>query len=321
MAELSDLMAEVPESILNGEEAPIEDDASNDDTELEQQELVDDGADDDSEDVSEDHSDDDSADDTSAEADSDEDSDDDDYVIQSLNEEKPTPEENKNLPNQITETDEGKYILSKLQPISVRIVTADDKIETVQVYGEAQLPRDFKGFASKYEEVQFNKAIVLQENRALDAQREFRNNRQTIEQQQFQEVVNRGIMEDLQDLRKEGLFPKFKGEPGSKEFDNSEGAKEFDRVMEFMNDYNDKALEASQRGRDFRRIGFREAYTMLHGPNPKAAEQREQQARRAVAQRTATRRGTQPTNRGTLPRVTNINDLADEFQQFVGSNN
>jgi len=207
-----------------------------------------------------------------------------------------------------------------LAKIQVRIIAADDSVKTVEVYGWGDLPRDYKGFATKYEEGIFQQAANAQELKARDLQAQFRNNKTQADTEAYVQRENRAISEDLTELRQEGLFPKFKGQPGTKEFNESDGAKEFDKVVDFMNKQNDQYGKAAQSGKAYRHIGFREAFIMLNGPDPKAADKADDKARRTAAGKLTSSRGTSSdTTQVSTKRVTNITELGEEFAQFVGS--
>lgn len=216
--------------------------------------------------------------------------------------------------------DEGAFILQNLSKIPVRIIAADDSIKTVEVYGWGDLPRDIKGFATPYEQGVFTQAVQAQELKARELQSQFRANKMQADTEAYVQRENKAIAEDLTELRQEGLFPKFKGQPGTKEFNESAGTKEFDKVIAFMNEQNDRYGKAAQTGKAYRHIGFREAFIMLNGPNPKAADQAEDKARREAAGKLKSSRGTAAdTKPVSTKRVTNITDLGEEFASFVGS--
>lgn len=220
---------------------------------------------------------------------------------------------------------ENSYILENLTKIAVRVLVpgakeGDPAIEkTVEVYGYGDLPRDYLGFASQYEAGVFNQAVISQENRARELQNEFRNSKMQSDMADYTRKENKAIADDLTDLRREGLFPKFKGTPGSKEFNDSEGAKEFDKVVAFMNDRNRQYQRVANNGGAYRHIGFREAYDMLHGPNEKTAQKSESASRRAAAKRLTTSRGTKAGQRNVSSKpVTDLKDLEEEFASFSG---
>src|SRR5882724_8155451 len=215
--------------------------------------------------------------------------------------------------------DEGTFILQNLAKIQVRIVAADDSVKTIEVYGWGDLPRDYKGFPTKYEEGIFQQAANAQELKARDLQTQYRNNKMQADTEQYVQRENKAIAEDLTELRQEGLFPKFKGTPGTKEFNDSAGAKEFDKVIAYMNEQNDRYGKAANSGKAYRHIGFHEAFIMLNGPNLKAADKAEDKARHETAGKLTSSRGTAADSKQvSTKRVTNITELGSEFAEFVG---
>lgn len=251
----------------------------------------------------------------------------DDFIISADEEDEPTPPAaDKPAAGTPAVTDENTFILQNLNKIAVRIMVPGEKpeddpiVKTVEVYGYGDLPQNYLGFATPYEQGVFSQSVVAQETKASQLQQQFRNQKMQSDMNDYTRKENSAIAEDLTDLRKEGLFPKFKGTPGTKEFNNSDGAKEFDKVIAFMNDRNRQYQKAANEGKSFRHIGFREAYDMLNGPNPKAAEKREQAGRKAAAGKLRSGGGTRSTekNISTQP-VQNITDLEGEFASFIGS--
>ena len=215
-------------------------------------------------------------------------------------------------------TDEGKFILDGLSKIPVNIVVAGpdgkDVVQLVEVYGYGDLPSTFKGYANPLEGERFRGAVVNQELKARELKAQFAATESQRLNETFVAKENAAISEDLTELRQEAVFPKFKGLPGSKEFNGSAGAKEFDRVVDFMNKENAKYVEAANKGKAYRHIGFKQAFYMLNG-DVKSRETAEGKARKAVAGRVKSKGGTTASLQKKTPRVvTNIMDLADEFQ-------
>lgn len=222
-------------------------------------------------------------------------------------------------------TDEGQYILTNLPKIAVNVVmpkadgSEGNEVRQVQVYGFGDLPKNMLGFVSEYERGIFIMNANNNETKARELQSEFRQNKTKVETDLYVKKENKMIADDLTDLRKEGIFPKFKGVPGSEEFTQSPGGKEFDRVVAYMDQKNAEYGRAAQQGRAFKHIGFREAFEMLNGPNLKKAQQQDTASRRAAAAKLKGSRGTKSdTKVVSTKRVNNINELADEFATFAG---
>lgn len=254
--------------------------------------------------------------------DSEEENNDGDYFTDPEEEEKPATQPVTQQPQMDTESN---YILTNLSKISVQLVmpSADGKSDEIQkfdVYGWGDLPKNYKGFASPYEQGVFTASAQNNETRARELQGEFRQNKVKADTEVYIQRENKAVAEDLTELRREGIFPKFKGIPGSREFDESAGAKEFDKVVAYMNEQNDKYGKAANSGKAFRHIGFREAFVMLNGPNTKANEKKDMEGRRNAAAKLKSGRGTSSdTKTVSTKRVSNITDLADEFASFAGN--
>lgn len=223
-------------------------------------------------------------------------------------------------------TDEGQYILQNLPKIKTSIIVTGangkDQTREVEVYGWGQLRSTpgFKGFASAIEQTDFLLAANNNESKARELQGEFRQQKVKSDTEAYTIRENRAVAKDLKLLRTDGLFPKFKGVPGSAEFNASAGAKEFDRVIAFMNEQNDEAGKAANSGEAFYHISFKMAYRMLH---PEQFDAKKLAANRQVT-RDAARRvkgggaGAGPEKNVQTTRVSNITDLADEFATFAG---
>lgn len=223
-----------------------------------------------------------------------------------------------------TKQTQDEFVLGGLQKMTVQVIGPDDKIYTVQAYGNGDLPSDMKGFASKYAEKLWDGQVIEQNAKARELIQKYQNaktvNEAKVAQEGWVRRENRAIQEDLSDLIRDGIFPHFKGEPDSKEFNESAGGKEFTKVINYMQKENQRNRENVDKGRAYRHIGFREAYIMLNGTNPKAAEKAEDKARKTVAKKLRSGGGTGNGGRtvSTKP-VANLTDLTDEFAAFIGS--
>lgn len=296
MPELQDIINDIPDAIANPDENEVEDSENEEAEEVETEESTEEDKD---------------TDDESEDEDSEEDEDDnDDYFTTAEEDDKVVPPV---APVVEGGEDEAKFVLDRIQKISVRIVNKDDKLETLQVYGYGDLPQDYKGIATPYEAGVFQSAVTQQINKIEGLRTQYQTAQTQKNTEQYMERENKAIAEDLTELRGDGVFPKFKGVPGSKEFNDSAGAKEFDRVVAFMNERNDQYSKRAQSGGAYRHIGFREAFELLNGSAIKA-EKSENSARKKAAGKIVTKRGATATSARQSPRrVTNLTDLADEF--------
>lgn len=315
MPELNELMGELPEGL--GGTATVDDDQDDDEEET----VVDDNqqVDDDSGDDSEEDADDDEEDGKEVD-----DEDDDDFVVDIDDEPVNKVEQPKDLPKL---DNEGTYILERLPKISTNVIVLENGKEvqkTVQVYGINDLMQTpgIKGFVSDLEQARFTTEVNNNEIKARELQGEFRRQKAEQDVQAYNTRENRAVARDLRDLRQEGIFPKFKGVPGSREFEGSDGAKMFDEVIAYMNEQNDQYGQAAAKGEAFYHMSFRQAYRELHPEvfNTKNKEAQRKQDKQ-IARRVKSGGGTRSASGKNLQttRVSNINDLASEFAAFTGS--
>lgn len=326
MPELNELMSEMPADL-------VDDDAGTDTT------IVDDDTEEDQDDDTQDAATDTDtdADDDAEEEDGDTDGDktgvddeEDDYVIDAADEadNPPNPQAaaDQNALD-VTKTSKQEYVLSKLNQVQVNIVVTGqdgkDKTQAVKVYGWQQLWAipGYKGMASEIDRDRMTQAASLNETKAEKYEAEYDRTKVQHDGDMYVRTENRAIARDLQSLRKEERFPKFKGVPGSQEFANSPGGKMFDEVIAFMDQENQAGGQAATRGEQFTHISFRQAYRMLHPEvfnDKKKAEARNND--RNMARKVKTGGGTKAgaKNAG-VKRVGNITDLAEEFITTVGS--
>ena len=249
----------------------------------------------------------------------DEEEEDDDYITKADLDESP-PVVTPPAATTPAEEAEAQYVLGKLQKIPVRIVNADDKVETVEVYGYGDLPRDYKGIATPYEAGVFQTAVTNQLSRVNQLKTEFQQTQAQKMTEDYNKKEDRAIAEDLKELREEGVFPRFKGTPGTREFDTSDGAKEFDRVVAYMNEKNEEYNRRANSGSAFRHIGFAEAFALLN-PGIREKTAAEDKGRRTIARKLKSSQGTVATKGKVNPApVTNLTDLEEEFKVFTGAN-
>lgn len=323
--QLSDIINDVPTDILNSEGDGDEDEAAEEGDESEEK-TEDEVTESDKDEKTE------SEDDEGEESDEDDDDDDDYFTSTDEAEDDKTAKTvaSVDIPAapSVTQTDESKFILDNLSKISVNVIVegsdGKDVIQAVSVYGYGDLPTNFKGYANPREGELFRGAVTAQELKAQQLQTQYQQTKQQNDikkaSEEYTVKENKAIAEDLTELRREGIFPHFKGNPGTKEFNDSEGAKEFDKTVAFMNKKNDEYVQRANTGKNYRHIGFREAYEMLHGQNPKAAEQAEDRARKKIAGKVVSKRGARAqTIKTGAARVNNLTDLADEFQAAVSN--
>ena len=212
-------------------------------------------------------------------------------------------------------TPEEQYIIDNLPLISVRVVMADDSIKTFQVRSGAELPRDMKGIASAYEAQMFNSATSLQESRARELQTYYRQNQANITSQEYEKKENLSIKEDVAELQREGEIPKFKAQPGTKDFNADPAAKVIDEVITFMNTKNAEYLEKSNKGYAYKHIGFAEAFKLMEKQDNSSKQN--SSARKDAAKKLVSHQGSS-SSKNYKPPVSGrtMAELARDFEDF-----
>ena len=114
-------------------------------------------------------------------------------------------------------------------------------------------------------------------------------------QKAFKEIEDKADWEDIARLQKDGEIPKFKLKQTDPNFKDDQAAQLIEKVLDYKDEENRKYLEAYQKGRPYRHIGFEEAYIKYARANPevkKSPEQtKEDTDRKKVAERTRSTNG------------------------------
>jgi hypothetical protein len=97
------------------------------------------------------------------------------------------------------------------------------------------------------------------------------------------------------ELQKDGLFPKFKIQPGQKGFDDDPAAQQMAEVLEIQTKTNDQYMKEYQQGRPYKHIGFKEAFDdwqkLNDGKKQQTAQKEEDTERKGIADKVGTNRG------------------------------
>lgn len=211
--------------------------------------------------------------------------DDEGYVADEIatEEDEPEPPQRDESPKPAGLNDEQKYIYNNLP----EIVTYDKDGKQVAVKTYTELPKDFD-FLDKATERAFLFNMNAQELNARDLQRQFQEQSQSKNAEDFEERENLGIKSDIAELQKAGELPKFKTQPNDPKFDSDPATEEAQKVLDYMNTRNEQYLKEYQQGRPYRHIGFREAFYMYKRDNPgeikSRAEHQEDKERAKVAE-------------------------------------
>lgn len=189
----------------------------------------------------------------------------------------------------------------------------------VKAYAANQIPRDFK-FTSEVDQLQAVQAFNGLEQKANNLLQQKRQDDSRATNADYERRENEAIFSDVADLQKEGRFPKFRVKPGTVGFDEDPSAQLMDEVLKIMYDKNLKYLEDTNvRGKAFRHIGFEQAFDIYERTNPQraaarktdAAQNAEDKARKAKAERGDSNRGDAPRNimKATVRSGTSTRDL------------
>lgn len=196
-------------------------------------------------------------------------------------------------PNQLTA--EQQYVLDNIATFKVRgTVPGSDKVESFDVYTIEQLPPGFK-YESETELALAMKRDNTNEQRAEILLNNFRTQETSKAAQEFKVREDNADRQDIGNLQREGLLPKFTKEPNAKDFDSDPAVELVNNILKFKEDTNQRYLDEYNAGRPYKHIGFEEAFRMYKYQNPDKVDtelQKEDAARQALAKRTSKAKGT-----------------------------
>lgn len=203
------------------------------------------------------------------------------YADEGLEDEEITPETPVTKPELPTNySAEEQYIAQNIgRPINVRIKVGD-QIQTVQAYSVDNLPDNFE-FPSEKDRTQAQLGFDSIIRKAEQLQRDYQQNQQTTQAQQYEDRENRDIQRDIgylqrqKDQGKDGL-DLFKYTPDDDRFDSDPAVKEMQEVLDYYNKENQARFENSQRnGSLYNRLSFRDAFRLYRQDNPKVGKKQE----------------------------------------------
>ena len=217
---------------------------------------------------------------------------------------------------------EQKYVLDNIgEPMIIRGIrgTGDDAKEVeLKVYDPSQIPRDFQ-FGSQADLLAAQQGFGRLETKAQSLVGGFRNQQSQTQATDFENRENEGIRQDVAELQKDGDFPKFKSQPGSKGFDDDPASKQMAEVLDIMGKRNDQYMKEYQQGRPYKHIGFKEAYDVFQKnagvKKQDAAQKDEDTQRKGIADKVGTSRGMSANNvvRPTVKAGTTTRDLLNRI--------
>lgn len=152
---------------------------------------------------------------------------------------KPQPWEER--PDEIDEklwnksTPEEKFIYNSLDYITVKGKDGEE----LSVKLPTQLPDDFE-FASKRAEAQFYSAMSAQSAKAEKLMNKITSDREQTTKQEQEKAELDAIIADVDRLQDDGIVPKIKAKPGTKEFNDDPSVQLVNKILDFRDEYNRK---------------------------------------------------------------------------------
>ncbi len=219
---------------------------------------------------------------------------DDGYVADEIEEALDTPEEpesSETRPEPTNFNPEQKYIYDNLPTLTVRGKTsADGQIKPFNVKVAQELPENFQ-FASDRDRAIFNQDIADQNFRAQQLQSKFQQDQQQQQLTEYEQKENTEINQDMSDLQREGLLPKFKVQPNDPKFADDPGVKQAQEVLNLMNERNQKYAKEGR----LARLTYRDAYDIWASRNKTTTEQKkEDDARKEITRKVGGSSGASP---------------------------
>lgn len=152
---------------------------------------------------------------------------------------KPQPWEER--PDEIDEklwnksTPEEKFIYNSLDYITVKGKDGEE----LSVKLPTQLPDDFE-FASKRAEAQFYSAMSAQSSKAEKLMNKITSDREQTTKAEQEKAELDAIIADVDRLQDDGIVPKIKAKPGTKEFNDDPSVQLVNKILDFRDEYNRK---------------------------------------------------------------------------------
>lgn len=195
-------------------------------------------------------------------------------------------------------TAEQKYVVDNIgEPLIIRGTRGqgdDAKEVELKVFDPTQIPRDFT-FGSQADLLAAQQGFGRLETKAQQLLGNFRNQQSQTQAQDFDKRENEGIRQDVAELQKDGLFPKFKIQPGQRGFDDDPAARQMAEVLDIQTKTNNQYMAEYQQGRPYKHIGFKEAFDDYQKLNDSKkqdkAQKNEDTERKEIADKVGTGRG------------------------------
>jgi hypothetical protein len=221
----------------------------------------------------------------------------------------------------VLSTAEQKYVVDNIgEPMTIHGTRGDKEVE-LKVYDPTQIPKDFQ-FGSQADLLAAQQGFQRLENKAQQLLGNFRNEQTQSQNADYEKRENEGIRQDVAELQKDGLFPKFKIQPGQKGFDDDPAAKQMAEVLEIQTKTNNQYMAEYQQGRPYKHIGFKEAFDISQrlgdGKKKETEQKQEDQERKEISNKVGTARGlsTAKVVKPTIRSGTSTRDILNRIEQM-----
>lgn len=130
---------------------------------------------------------------------------------------------------------EEKFIYSSLDYITVKGKDGEE----LSIKLPTQLPDDFE-FANKKAEAQFYSAMSAQSSKAEKLMNKITSDREQTTKAEKEKAELDAIIADVDRLQDDGIVPKIKAKPGTKEFNDDPSVQLVNKILDFRDEYNRK---------------------------------------------------------------------------------
>ena len=213
---------------------------------------------------------------------------------------------------------EQAYVTENIgQPLVIRGMVGDQPTE-IKIFAPDQIPHNFT-FNNQADLLSTQAALSRLENKAEQLLGGYRNQQSRTQALAFEQRENESIRSDVAELQKDGLFPKFKVQPGARGFNDDPSAMQMDEVLKLMTSRNEQYVQEYNHGKQYRHIGFREAFDMWERQQPAKEQAKAQKAedteRKQVADKVGASRGlsSEGLQKPRVTRGTTIEDIINRY--------
>lgn len=130
---------------------------------------------------------------------------------------------------------EEKFIYNSLDYITVKGKDGEE----LSIKLPTQLPDDFE-FANKKAEAQFYSAMSAQSSKAEKLMNKITSDREQTTKAEKEKAELDAIIADVDRLQDDGIVPKIKAKPGTKEFNDDPSVQLVNKILDFRDEYNRK---------------------------------------------------------------------------------